>query len=215
MGTTLNNVLIDFNMVIDTDIGLLRFMLMNGYSDDSFFNKKVKNKEQKDLIKLLQNRDEANPLSLFFRKDNEAIYSQRYKLYNEFIDTNYKDIIDLSIKTSMFDLCNIWKQLGEIRPTILCKNIEEEHLIESKDKNLATVISNYEDIDLDKYDSIFVKDCYKLLDFPTDALYRKGIYVADYAFNHDTTNRDLICMDVAECICLFNEFKFIWIYTED
>ena len=80
MGTTLNNVLIDFNMVIDTDIGLLRFMLMNGYSDDSLKNKKVKNKEQKDLIKLLQNRDEANPLSLFFRKDNEAIYSQRYKL---------------------------------------------------------------------------------------------------------------------------------------
>jgi hypothetical protein len=85
--------LIDFNLLVDTDIGLIRF-IRNNFQDDRVFKLDIVNKSDRAILSLLYSRENWNPLSIISTKDNMKDID---KLYKSFFDTYKQDILKLSL----------------------------------------------------------------------------------------------------------------------
>lgn len=87
------NTLIDFNLLVDTDIGLIRF-IRNNFQDDRVFKLDIINKSDRYILSLLYSRENWNPLSIISTEDNIKDID---KLYKSFFDEYKQDILKLSL----------------------------------------------------------------------------------------------------------------------
>ncbi len=87
------NTLIDFNLLVDTDIGLIRF-IRNNFQDDRVFKLDIVNKSDRYILSLLYSRENWNPLSIISTEDNIKDID---KLYKSFFDEYKQDILKLSL----------------------------------------------------------------------------------------------------------------------
>ena len=72
--------LIDFDLVVNTELGLIRFIREN-FQDDRAFNLETLNKSDREILSLLYSRKNENPLSIISTEDNLGDID---KLYNFF-----------------------------------------------------------------------------------------------------------------------------------
>lgn len=90
-GRTLNAV-IDFDLIVNTELGLIRFIREN-YQDAKAFNLETLNKSDKEILSLLFSRKNENPLSIISTEENLGDID---KLYDSFFENYKQDIIDHS-----------------------------------------------------------------------------------------------------------------------
>ena len=121
--------LIDFNFLVDTDIGLIRF-IREKFQDNRVFKLDILNKSDRYILSLLYSRLNWNPLSIISTEENLPDIDE---LYKSFFDTYKKDIIHRSLTykninlfiSMMFANCN---NLG-INPVIFVNDkLEEEEI---------------------------------------------------------------------------------------
>ena len=84
--------LIDFNLLVDTDIGLIRF-IRNNFQDDRAFKLDILNKSDRSILSLLYSRENWNPLSIISTEENIKDID---KLYKSFFSNYKRDILKLS-----------------------------------------------------------------------------------------------------------------------
>ena len=180
-------VYIPFNMIIDTDFGMIRLIEkiqdIHGYS----VNK---------LKSFLINRENENPISEYNKLRQINIIESAYDLI---LDKYYQIILPLSSVTDMVAFVINTYKLGlsnEVEITIGCDLECEIEYLKSilSELNYSFDIQLNIDIDLNEYDCIFTKFMDKY--YVDDLLNRvkikgKRIYVADYRFNtlYDTENK--------------------------
>lgn len=182
--------LVPFEILVDTDIGVIkvmrdmfredprfdftRLLIGDGYMDD-------------DTLKfLLSYRLNKNPLYLITdehrmtKKDIDAKYT-------EILNKYYPQVLGLSDNTliyRMFDASKI-HDASPVKITVLCRNeMQIKHLHSLKFKCDTILINDDKDlasIDLNRYQYIYVKDLESLMDF--GVIDSKTIYVANYRFN--------------------------------
>ena len=58
------NSVIDFNMIVNTDIGLIKF-IQDSYQDNRVFKLEDINRSDREILSLLYSRKNSNPLSEF------------------------------------------------------------------------------------------------------------------------------------------------------
>lgn len=87
------SVLIDFNFLIDIDIGLIRF-IREEFQDSRAFKLDILNKSDREILSLLYSRINWNPLSIISTNEN---LSDIDELYKSFIDTYKDEILHRSI----------------------------------------------------------------------------------------------------------------------
>lgn len=152
------------DILIDKDLGLIR-LIANKYTNcDNYFYKEIINTivENPDAGKyILYNRKEQNPLSVISKEDvsDEVLTS----LYVQFMDKHYDEIIDLAEPTDLIELIRkIYYTTGTVNATVLCSSEHEAEALslyfDNFEISLRTIVSKYNEVNVDEYDAICIKD---------------------------------------------------------
>lgn len=210
--TTANSVLIPFNTIIDIDIGLLR-VIKEEFNNDKYLYTSLLTADTNGLRQLLYEREEPNPLN-FLLKDEWLSSSD--SLYSDFMDKSLDKIIKKSSPNAIKSLVDTFFISKLVDIDILCSNnYEKDHISKIYHKqNLSIIVeSDYSNIDISKYDTIFIKVYQDILKFTN--LLGKNIYLLDYKFNinldHNKNIRPRI--DIESLICQANQTILISPYV--
>lgn len=178
-----SELLIDFNALVDTEIGLFE-LIRREYLDPDVFNVELLNSDIKKLLSLLITREEVNPLYLIANNNIDRKDLDDY--YKEFMETKYIDILIYSVTTEMERLIALSKSEPSVHVTFLCNSKAEIDLLKFinglKDIKYHTILSK--DInDVSIYTSYYFK-------YITDDLSKyifkfKNYYFSSYKLNFD------------------------------
>lgn len=195
-----NNPLITFESLVDTDFGLLLY-IDKCFLDPSVFDIEVFNTHHKikQMIWCLMNREKWNPLYLFMRKDLKAPEEIADELYNEFMNINgvhFRKILDLSMLTNLCDFLQMTEAGGrDITTTVVCRTEYEQDFVNKKiSQSSKTILYDKITGKSDEYQQFFFRHLEdpwlqsailnsdrKISDFTG---INKTIYMADYKFNN-------------------------------
>lgn len=180
-----NNILVDFNIVIDTDLGLIN-MMKKEYNNTDFVLDYINNMKDKVIIEQLLERTNKNPLSIIIKEEYKDSIDN---LYKEFLEMEYDNILKHSSVTDIMNLMNTYINTGAVHVDIICKNKLEEQLINNLNISQLKVIveKDRSRIDLSDYDTIFIKDYSDILNFK--GVIAKNIFIGNYKFNLEDDNR--------------------------
>ncbi len=174
--------LIPFDVIVDTDVGLLRY-IYNSYMDPEIFNKDFFfDKSIKQLVKELYKRKEVNPIHLCI---NPKYKKSCDTLYEQFIDECYEEILDLSVKTEFYRLVGLFKADSDIKVNIVCNFTMEADILSKEELTKDCNIIMRRDIkSVDKYEQFYFKK-YNDINPYLKCMKAKSIYFAGYMFNFD------------------------------
>lgn len=174
------NTLVPFDVLIDTDMGLLKLIEFE-YHNEEFFLPGILNTSETNQKYFLITRTCPNVIeSLLTVQDKELADD----LYNQFMDREYDEILKLSCNTSICDLTLLLRRNMNqvIRVTVMCKDEREKKLVEDRRISIfRTIISDPKNIDINNYGTIFVKNVDDLNNYRI--IEGKTIYVPNYGFN--------------------------------
>ena len=210
------DVLVPFNLIVDTDMGLIKLLEFD-YSNTEYFHEGILNTEEENQQYLLNTRNNRNPLSIVFKKDDPELMDD---LYKQFIEKEYDNILQLSCNTSLANLANALREdiSQVIRLTILCQSKAEENIIKLRNiSNFRPLVSRKELVNLNNYDSLYIKDVHDLDKFKKE-IFKKSIYVANYGFNiviDPEQVNPLIDPETAYTYGGVNEFFVVSVYQFD
>lgn len=211
--------IIPFNLIVDTDFGLIRMIDKMYHNTDTFYSSLL-SMPDKNLIYLLYHRKNENPLYIV-SKDKEDLETMN-SYYDQFIESEYVKILKYSCTTSIHNLIKLSLTTdGVIKPCILCRNNLEKEFLSKIDKDTfskcAIEISQLEYLNLNGFDPIYVKN-YKDAIKSYKTLLGKNIYVAGYRFNmyeDESMKEPMLNPDIYKVLGNANEIKITSIYNID
>lgn len=181
--------LFQFNTILNLDMGIY-YTIKNKYHNTEVFRKEILDSDDKNFIELeMHIRDDMNPLSVLL---NDKYANEAESLYEDLLKNEYESILNLSIFSSFFKILKINKNIDSaIKPTILCENeYEVKYLKDNKIQEYADIIivKDYKDLDLSKYDTLYINSIYDLLKYPYFEL--KNIIIPDHNYNLEKTENE-------------------------
>lgn len=212
----ITDVLVPFNILVDTDMGLLKLVEFD-YNNDLYFLQGILHTSETNQQYAMVTRTKINPLSVILQYDDNDLAEN---LYSQFMEKEYVQILKLSCNTSIRDLSELLNTTIDqvIRITILCKSEQEQREVEDRHiKSFRTIVeSDLNKINLSDYQVLFVKSIYDL------DRYRNvtglNIYVPNYGFNitiDPEMSQPLLPEDILKKYGKENEFEIFSIYTFD
>ena len=173
--------LIPFDMIIDTDVGLICTILKK-YMNSDVFIKEFFNKKICQLVYDLYLRKVENPLRMCLK---EQYIGKADIFYEQFMEQEYDSIINYSVFTEFYRLIRAYTNETDIRPTILYKNERERiELLKHENTKKCTSISvnciNASNIK--NYNQFYFKRIEDVTPF-LGLIKNKTIYFANYGFN--------------------------------
>lgn len=175
--------LIDFNFIIDTDIGLIRFIRKN-FNDERAFISEIINKSDREILSLLYCRKNWNPLSIITTEENKNNID---KLYDSFFRDYKKEIIHLSVsKNSILDFTTTMliagSSSGFSTKIFINDKIEKEFVARHINRPLFLSIEDKKTIMT--MDPFYIKD-YRFFLNNNIEVSGKNIYLLGYDYNID------------------------------
>lgn len=208
-------VLMPFNVLIDTDVGLWNLIQFD-YRNDIFFLKGMLDMSDTHKKYFMITRDNRNPLMTILSEPDETLAND---FYSQFMDKEYDQILKLSPNTDVCKILDVMKKSKSsiIRLTILCKNEKEKEIVLSRKLGHdSIIIGDFSSISISDYGTIFIKDIEDLDKFRH--IEGKAIYVANYGFNilmdKDNIN-PVLPLDILEKYAGENEFYVYSVYNLD
>lgn len=171
-----NALLVEFEMMVDTDMGLWRYIKENFYDDPSSNREFLDFTDEVKVTAALLAREVQNPLALITPLcDYDALYME--------LMTNHElEILQHSDPYSLFGLMRtLNEEASSVKIDVLCQNTIERTYVEAITKEFDIVISPKKDIDASKYSAIYMKYISSFKDYPE--LKRHYIYVANAGYN--------------------------------
>lgn len=212
VGDDTNRILIDFDAVIDTDVGIAK-VINKRYNNPALINQKMIRQTTESYKFLLLNRIYQNPLFMFM---NEEYRSSANDLYREMITTDevYQDILKNSTTTGIFNMVlEMINSKSSCIPTILCKNQTESDYIKSI-LVVETIIADPQDtVDMSNFDTVIVK----FVEMPKQRftnLEGKNVFICKYRFNLNADKDSLKTVYYAELTMNANDVYTIGVYDE-
>lgn len=183
--------LFDFQSLCDTDLGLYR-LIKRDYYDRNIFNNDLFDSTNLNFVKtMLLTRDKFNPLFIFC-KENALTNDEIDDLYKQFLDEEYDNILKLSSPTAIMSLAAVSNSVNKIVDvTILCKSQKEVDWIRKYSDKLRCIVSDYENFDIERYDTIYIKDLYTLLSFKQESINMKNIIFSRFLFNMENASKKI------------------------
>ena len=176
---TINSILIPFNMIADTDMGLLK-LIKQKYMDPEVFIEDLLGCQDIILRSYIRDSASDNPLVTFIENEEEAS-----DYYDQFMENKYDEIATLSPITTIKEVIDRFIESKSIQVSILCMEEIEVDIISKLFDDKVNII--YEpiltDIDLTIYDTLFVRDYKFVLMYNIDQIEGKNIYIANMMRN--------------------------------
>lgn len=207
-----NHLIVEFDTIVDTDLGLLK-MIKEEYIDNDFIEPMLSAMDDTIIISELIDREEKNPLYTILKDEYK---SSADSLYKEFIDTEYKKILKYSKPTSLFGWTSMVYKTDGIIITIICKNKLEEQIIKELYKDISIsviIIQDWKEIHLKEFKTIVIKDYSDVLKMNIEDMNAKNIFICNYKFNLDKNRIPL--MEVSKIIGYSNLVSVIDVYDSN
>lgn len=207
-----NRVIMTSNMIIDIDFGLIKNIFKEYNNPEYFENLDIADNDLK-LKYALSYRKERNPLSIIIK---DKYKSQMDNLYEQFIEQDYDKILlqcqnNESGITDIRDLVNTYTMTKLIEVVVICKNLQEQQLINKLCKKSNIIISsNYKELELEEYDSIFTKYLNDILQFKN--VNCKNIFMSNCAYNFHNFEKNIPIIDISSTFGKSNKISAIDIY---
>lgn len=185
--------LIPFDLVIDTEIGLLQTISKKYHNTDVFYES-LMDAPVKYQIYLLNKRPRLNPITVLAKdRDNFELMDDYYK---QFFEEEYVDILKNSIITRLFIVIMEGIKAGTIKPTIVCKSPLEENYLLKRNREIfekcdIKVNVSFKTLINIERDPIYVKNIMDLL-YLMDNIIAKNVYIPNYRFNYEDTEKTLL-----------------------
>lgn len=175
------NILVSFESIIDTDMGLMR-LIKSDYNSGFFYPTILENTEEFQHL-VLNLRTHPNPLVTLMDIDNDDDLETANDLLRQFKDQEYQKILDLSPPGTFNTILSANMYSKELlKTTVVCRSQAEAGILKIKEINAEPLIcKDLKEISLKNYQVIAVKDVSELDQYVN--LERKAIYVPDYRFN--------------------------------
>lgn len=176
--------LIDYDFIVNTEFGLIRF-IREFYQDEDVFDLNVLNKSDREILSLLYSRTHYNPLSIIMKKimkTDEEHEKYMKMVYDGYFNEYKKEIIGASTtSTSIVNFIKMMLASSVSNVSICVRDDIEEDNIKAYFKRCNTIRRNNVSY-IKTFDVFYVKD-YK---FFTDNEYRpkgKNIYLTNRKYN--------------------------------
>ena len=175
---------VPFDMVIDTDIGLWK-LIQYQFSNDKFFYPGLLYERDLNFMKwMMVTRENKNPLTVLLQDD---YMDNADKLYNQFMDEEYDNILEQSVTTGIYDMICRSKGVNDVlRFTVLCRSEKESEYVKKKLKkhnvDIKTIVyDDLKNVDISSFGSIYIKN---INDFYLyDKVHGKNVIIGNYKFN--------------------------------
>jgi len=183
------NTVIDFDMIVNTDIGLIKF-IQDSYQDNRVFKLEDINRSDREILSLLYSRKNPNPLSAFV---NEEYIGEIDSLYKSFFDSYKQEILDHSIIFSnIYNFVNMaivnGTNLGINTAIAIKDNLEEQEL--DKHFNASSILSKDSDRPLIMSREVFYVNDYLFFGKNREKIIHKKIYISPMQYTIDFLEKD-------------------------
>jgi len=177
----INTPLVSFDCIIDTDFGLLS-LIDKDYLDSSIFDIEFFNNNHiiKNMVRELYKRELKNPLSICVKDKDYDIDS----LYAEFMSSKYKEILEKSMVTEIYNLLEQFKLSGDVKGSVVCYSQDEVDCLKELPLFKQYPIYLLEEVDIDNYNQFFfryIDD--KYINHMSKYIKNKSIYIMNHKFN--------------------------------
>lgn len=176
--------LIDYDFIVNTEFGLIRF-IREFFQDEDVFDLNVLNKSDREILSLLYSRTHYNPLSIIMKKimkTDEEHEKYMKMVYDGYFNEYKKEIIEASV-TSESILNFVRLMLGsKVNNTSICikDDIEQSNIKACFGKCNTVKISDIPYIK--SFDVFYVKD-YKFFTDNNLKLNGKNLYFTNRKYN--------------------------------
>ena len=219
--TANGNILVEFEMLVDLDYGLVR-LVRDYYRDERIFYLSILDKSDKLIKGILKDRTMQNPLQVLFRDESKVELMDN--LYKQLLDKHYEEIIQRSCTTAILTLMKrLIDSESSISVNVLCHNKYQEEKTKqifsdclSTSYNIHTV-DILKGFDLSNYGDIFCRTC---IYFPYYInFYGKNIFLSDQNnnFDQDVIIKKQIKIPNKEFLLFLeaNQYRIIELYPYD
>ncbi len=190
-------ILIPFDLLIDTDIGVVKVATYK-YNDYDYFDfSRLSGLNEQDYKSLFEYRLCRNPLYMITDIDlPEEERENVDNLYKKILEENYKDVLNYSELTAIHRIiaAGTYSEGGPFRITVICKNDLEVDCVKclsfKSDIIMCKTKLDICDINMKNYKYIFIKDV-EDLEYYGD-LIEKVLFIANYRFNKIYINQEYI-----------------------
>lgn len=201
--------LIDFQMLVDMDLSIIKSMINHKSEYIDIFDEFYDNISENELKEVLKNREDRNPLSILKPKRLSPAALDRIIL------KNYENILENAEITTYSSTVSIMATMPTmIVPTILYKNDTDLNYIKNNKiskrnffDSLRVLHINDIQKSLSMYDPIVIK-YYDTIDL--ELLSAKNIYLSDNKINRDYYDNEIDISTIRK-----NVFYFIGIWNKE
>lgn len=185
--------LIDFELIVDMDIGLIKF-IRNNFQDNRAFKLDILNKSDRYILSLLYSRINWNPLSIISTEENLPDIDE---LYKSFFDTYKQEILKESITyRSINEFVEMIFEAGinfGVNPILYVKDEFEENEV-NRFFGISKILDTTDKKNLTSKDIYYVKDYLFFTNNKIeDSIVHKNIYISPRKYNikyiQNTTNK--------------------------
>lgn len=181
----IKNIFIPFNVLINTDIGVLK-TVQNKFNNKDLIDDKIYYNSDNRILYHILNRNHPNVLSLVIRDyENYNINKTLDDLYEE----NTNDILEHSSFTNIINICIVGGSITSLNIDIWCRNeIEKQFIMKNtsyfKCSFNPVIKDSMKDFNFDKYDSVFIESVLNIKDI-LPKLIGKSLYILKARYNLD------------------------------
>lgn len=201
--------LIDFQMLVDMDLSIIKSMINHKSEYIDIFDEFYDNISEYELKEVLKNREDRNPLSILKPKRLSPAALDRIIL------KNYENILENAEVTTYSSTVSIMATMPSvIVPTILYKNDTDLCYIKNNEISKRNFFDSLRVVHIDDiqkslsmYDPIVIK-YYDTIDL--ELLSAKNIYLSDNKINRDYYDNEIDISSIRK-----NVFYFIGIWNKE
>lgn len=176
MSKNYNSILIEFEVVIDLDLALFKF-IKEKYNNPTYINQDIISmNDESEIVKMMINRQSINPLELFMNADCS-------ELYNDIMDNHMEELLQYAKASDLFGLMvTFLREATSVDITVFCHSKLQEDFIKSLNSNLNTVVfDNYKKVPVNNYTILYIKYYSYILKY--NSMAGKHIYIINARYN--------------------------------
>ena len=177
METAYNRILVEFDMLVDLDLAIFKY-IKDKYNNPDYVDQNIiKMNDEKQIIQMMLNRQCINPLEILI-PDEDVL-----DLYYDIINNHMDELLKYAKASDLFGLMiTFLNEASSLEITVLCKSKLESDFIKSLNDRLNTVIyANYKNAPINNYTILYIKYYPSVLEY--NNIEGKHIYISNARYN--------------------------------
>ena len=177
METAYNRILVEFDMLVDLDLAIFKY-IKDKYNNPDYVDQNIiKMHDERQIIQMMLNRQCINPLEILI-PDMEVL-----ELYHDIMNNHMDELLQYAKASDLFGLMiTFLREASSLEITVLCKSQLESDFIKSLNNRLNTVVyKNYKNVPVNTYTILYIKYYPSVLEYNT--IEGKHIYISNARYN--------------------------------